>query len=313
MSTSRHKQVKKKQHIVPKCYLANFSDKNGFVWVLHNLHKPIPEQNLFKNKPKNILIEKNFYTLNFQSGKTSFVIEDTLSNIEGVFSTIFREKISKQLRLTDEERAYMSIFIATLWHRTKHSRESFRNSLIDIDRKMNEIKKYIEQNPEAKRYRSHALGGNSVSFTHTELKEGLENFDNIHSQMTLGAVLDIAPIIYQMKWSIFYIDDMYCRFITSDHPVSVMRPEAINKYGCNSHGSAPGLIYKDVEMFVPLSSNAGALLSWKFNKYWYCPIPSDVVDEMNIRTVIHSRNSIVASTSMEFSRLRMLLNQRINK
>lgn len=112
--------MKKRQHTVPKCYLENFSDENGFVWVLDI------KDNIFKTKPENILVESHFYTVTLKNREKSLIVEDTLANIEGAYITIFKNKISKDLFLTDDERAKVSIFIAALFLRTKSHREGLK-------------------------------------------------------------------------------------------------------------------------------------------------------------------------------------------
>lgn len=55
--------MQKRHHTIPRCYLQNFSDEKGFVWVLDFKDK------IFKTKPDNILVENNFYTIKLKNGK----------------------------------------------------------------------------------------------------------------------------------------------------------------------------------------------------------------------------------------------------
>ncbi len=129
---------KKKQHIVPCTYLANFADPNGLLWVLNNEQSG---EKIFKVAPENILTGNHFYTVEFNKGRMPFMIEDSLANIEGQFATIFREKISKELSLTIEERAHIAIFVGTLLYRTKKIRESMRHSFTELGRQMENWRK----------------------------------------------------------------------------------------------------------------------------------------------------------------------------
>ena len=59
-----------KQHTIPKCYLSSFTDPNcpvgqePYLWIFDR------KSNTPKKKsPKNILVEKDFYTIELKSGE----------------------------------------------------------------------------------------------------------------------------------------------------------------------------------------------------------------------------------------------------
>src|SRR6185312_3362380 len=101
----------KRHHTVPSCYLENFADERGRVWVLDKKDK------IFDIRPENILVENHFYRITLKDGSKSSIVENTLSDIEGVYATIYREKISKNLLLTPQEKADMAVFVAAMMHR----------------------------------------------------------------------------------------------------------------------------------------------------------------------------------------------------
>ena len=71
--------MQKRHHTVPRCYLQNFTDIDGFVWVLDT------KDNIFKIKPENIFVENNFYTIKLKNGEKNLIVKDTLANIEGTY------------------------------------------------------------------------------------------------------------------------------------------------------------------------------------------------------------------------------------
>jgi len=284
---------KKKQHIVPKCYLENFTNKDGFLWALTSNGD---EDKVIRIKPKNILTENSFYSIKFDSGEKSFFIEDTLSNIEGAFSSIFKNKISKRLPLTPEERAQVSIFIASMKHRTKVDRESMRKSWSDLDKKLDEWRKHFEANPKAKCFSERMFPAEEKdSFSQDEVREVLENFDNFHSISLIDNLAYIANIIFQMKWGFIMPEDENDEFITSDHPCVIFRPESIKKYGHRAFGSAPGLVYNDTELTIPLSSKVAIMTGWQIEKEAYVPMPTSFVEQINIRSIAYAQEKIIAS------------------
>ena len=137
--------MKKRHHTIPRCYLQNFTDSDGFVWVLDT------KDNIFKTKPENILVESHFYTVTLKNGDKSLFVEDTLANIEGTYAAIFEKKITKNLFLTDEERAKVSVFIAALFLRTRPHRESMHRMVLSMKKSMEEWRQRYEDNPEARR------------------------------------------------------------------------------------------------------------------------------------------------------------------
>jgi hypothetical protein len=47
-----------------------------------------------RRAPSNIFTGTDLYTLHHKSGKKNYAIEETLSNLEGRYATVFREKIT---------------------------------------------------------------------------------------------------------------------------------------------------------------------------------------------------------------------------
>ncbi len=283
-----------RQHTVPRCYLQHFADSEGFVWVLNTNNK------IFKIKPENILKENHFYTVTLKTGEKSFMVENTLSNIENSYANIYENKIMKNLPLTQEERAEVSVFISAMIHRTKPNREGLRNMFESLKLTMEEWKKQSEtQTPEERRISQNipSSGGSSISLK--ELTEGLENFDEQHSMTMLNQLASSSQFIFNMKWSIMTPENNSESFVTSDDPVVMKRPASIKKYGANAIGSRAGLAYQDVELTVPLSKDKVLLACWILNQDSYTPIPSEMVEGFNQRTILSSSERVIASSKEE--------------
>lgn len=292
--------MKKRHHTVPRCYLQNFTDENGFVWVLDTQNK------IFKIKPENILVENHFYTITLKNGEKSLVIEDTLANIEGAYAGIFVDKISQNKFLTLEERAKVSIFISAMIHRTKPNRESMRNMLQDLKGTMEEWKKQFEtMTPEQRRTASAIPSGSGKSITMGDLDEYLGDFNEQQSMRLIDDTVHTAQIIFDMKWAVISCEDSNHQFVTSDNPLVMMRPLSIKKYGRNAIGSLAGLGYKDVEVTIPLAKDRLLLAGWILNKDSYIPMPKDVSEGFNQRTVIHSSEKIIASSEKQLEEIRV--------
>lgn len=166
--------MKKRHHTIPKFYLQNFTDKDGFVWVLDT------KDSIFRTRPENILVESHFYTVTLKSGEKSLFVEDSLANIEGDYAAIFENKIAKNLFLTDEERAKVAVFIAALFLRTRPHRESMRRMVLSLKKSMEEWKQNYEDNPEAQRIAA-ATPSSGRAIHMKDIEEYLENYQEEHA------------------------------------------------------------------------------------------------------------------------------------
>ncbi|NVN96527.1 MAG: DUF4238 domain-containing protein [Bacteroidetes bacterium] len=285
--------TKKRHHTIPRCYLENFTDENGFVWVLDT------KDNIFNIKPENVLLENHFYTITLKNGEKSLVVEDTLANIEGAYISIFENKIKNNLFLNDEERAKVSVFIAALFLRTKSHREDLRSLFSQLKNSMVDWKKQFESmSEEGKRILAATpSSGKGESIKIEDVDNYLDNLNEYHSVSTIEQLPGIAQIIFDMKWSVWTNKDN--KFITSDNPVVLLRPESIKKYGPNAFGSRPGFLYKDVELTIPLSKNKLLLAGWLLNEDSYVNAPDDMVKEVNHRTIIGSSERIITKSKTE--------------
>ncbi|MCX6747725.1 MAG: DUF4238 domain-containing protein [Candidatus Nomurabacteria bacterium] len=283
---------------MPKCYLENFTDNDGFVWVLDT------KDNIFRIKPENILLENHFYTITLKNGEKSLVVEDTLSNIEGAYISIFQNKIEKDLPLNDQERAKVAVFVAALYIRTSPYREGLREALGTLRSGMEDWKKQFETMSEKSKRAMAAIpsSGKGESISIDDLNKYLGNFNEHHSINVIEQLPEIAQIIFDMKWSIWV--DANNNFVTSDDPVVLLRPESIKKYGVNALGSRPGLLYKDTELTLPLSKDRLLLAGWILNKNSYLDVPDDIVQKINHRTITGSSNRVITKSQKDAETIR---------
>lgn len=124
----------KNQHYVPRFYLENFSDKEGFLYVYDKV-----DLKNFPSNPQKLANERFFYDLDFTS-KEGKVIKDTTQRIEKDLNHQYEEEFSnflpqlihkletqKHFVLKRHEKEICSRFIAYQYIRTKRFREeSFR-------------------------------------------------------------------------------------------------------------------------------------------------------------------------------------------
>ena len=269
----------KGQHYITENYQRNFADKQGRVWFLDDQDK------IFRTNPENTFKEKHFYTVKFPSFPDPLVVEKTLAQMEGEFARVVAEKINKQKPLDANDRVAISLFASAMFLRGKPQREGikkfFKETLgslkaIKSDPKLVEFYKSLPSQPE----------DDSISMS--ELESGVENFDSFHSLAVMDNMLDIAPIIFDMKWSLL-IAPSGKSFISSDRPLNMVSPEREKKYGPKAIGSLAGLAHQDTELTFPISSQVTLLASWKYEELGYIEATEKQLEQLNYRIIRSSK------------------------
>lgn len=277
----------KKQHKIPRTYLEAFTDSEGLVWVADKNLK------LYQQKPVNLLTEADYYTIRFGAGGGTLAVETKfLGGIEGSYSKLYREKIEKQLTVSKKDKATLSVFVASMMERQPMRRESLEKFFSDIERSA----KHLRGLPDRVKKRMASLpiaSGGGPSFSADELLEAGKDVGSLHSSLIPSSVVDIAPIIFDMKWAFMVKPKDSEPFITSDNPCVMMDPVGELKYGRGTFGAAPGLAKKNVELTLPLSSEVALLCGWKMTKDWnYLPVSEKEVRGINARTLRHADSVI---------------------
>jgi hypothetical protein len=119
----------KRQHYVPLSYLHAWCDPKcpqgqaPYVWLT-----PVAGGPPKKKSPKKILRETDMYTVIGKNGERDLSMEQGLSRIEGKFARIRRDKLDKRLPLSLEETAFVCMFVAAMFGRTKTYREHLRST-----------------------------------------------------------------------------------------------------------------------------------------------------------------------------------------
>jgi len=103
---------KKKQHIIPRCYLQAWCDPNTpagqlpFIWRISK-----DGSSKQKRSPKKSFTATDMYTIQLPNGDRNLVIEDTLAKVETDFVAVLA-KVRKRRKLDATDRARLCIFSA---------------------------------------------------------------------------------------------------------------------------------------------------------------------------------------------------------
>lgn len=259
------KNKPKGQHFVPACYLREWIDilpPRGRIWIFSKDGKKKRNQ-----RPEKVFISNDLYTIEFK-GKKNYIIEKSLSNLEGEYATIFREKIKKHIPINEKERIILSMFVAAMFLRTPKYKEN-------TEKLYDQLIQHAESFEQA-----NGLGNNGSE----RLKE---EKNNVHQFNIVQLLPEITKLLNQMNVA-FLCAGFGAKFITSDNPCNLFNPDLQWQ---NFRG--PGLLDKNIEVSLPLSPNIFLCLSWS-NLRGYIKWKKADVEEANRKTVGHCHKEFIS-------------------
>lgn len=225
------------------------SNKEPFIWIFDKSGK-----NRRKDKVKNVLVSNDLYTLKIK-GQKDYSIEETLSNLEGRYAEVFRNKIKNKLPLTEEEHIILCVFVSVMLQRTlrhKDNLESFFDNLI-------EHAETLVQAQNLKPEKTQELRGYK---------------ENIHKLGVVQLLPDITELLMHMSLAFLCAEDG-AKFITSDDPCILFNPDLQWQ-----RFFSPGLIQKNVNLTLALSPEILLCMSWS-NLRGYIRWKKRLIEEAN--------------------------------
>ena len=253
----------KKQHYVPRGYLVNFrSNKNSNnqaqIFVFDKVNKKS-----FCASINDVASNQYFYDLpdkyiqdflnEHPEIKNKQIFENAFSEIEGKCLPIFKdiinnlEKIKINAKTTfnekdiikDEDKQYLSYFIALQYLRTKEQREI----LSELTKLYSEAETVAEKR-------------NSDSYLPSEVEDNEDNKKLLHIETIFDISPEMADYIYQQTWRIgINMSDL--ELCTSDNPL-ILIPKHIIKgrgHGYDSYGMTFNLPISDKYMIIIYENN----------------------------------------------------------
>lgn len=210
----------KRQHFVPRFYLNNFCDADGYIWT-HDSRRGVAR----RTTPENTGFETNIYTPEVEGGKRFDEIEETLAKIEGAAAPLLARLLNSE-KLDAGDKATMSLFLASMFVRSPAQIRQFAAHAGDI------VSWATSLHAEQERNSKHALGKD------TELEESVLDYLsgkgalklNIDRRVGLMGFTQLGPIsrlIERMTWSFEVSRDE--ELITSDNPFFWVAAEQIPK------------------------------------------------------------------------------------
>jgi Protein of unknown function (DUF4238) len=285
----------KKQHYVPKTYLAGWVDpetpqgQNPYVWVFPR------EGGEGKRKgPENIFTETDFYTLTGPSGERLLTLEQGLSQLEGSFARV-RKKLNKGENLGSHDVTVLIAFTAAMFVRTpdflEFQREQFR-PLLEKGRAMEDWAK--QASPEQlKTWLTYPPSSSQGPFATLEDIKAI--VEQPVQELLIPYLTECFRAFQSMNVGIFETSDKV-GFITSDAPVKIYDPE-------RQLGSlfGPSLYSKTIFVEMPISPKFLLALNRGGNKpFLHVGTGKNELDDANRNTrIASSKTFIVRANSID--------------
>jgi Protein of unknown function (DUF4238) len=286
----------KRQHYIPRSYLRGWCDpdcppgQTPYVWTFSKGGGQVRRKSSEK-----IFRETDMYTVRTADGQRDLTLETNLARLESEFAKLRREKLSRHLPLSPEERLYLCMFVATMHGRTKAYAEHLSgtwNKALEMGEKVQQamLRASDEQRASLARALSSPESGQSPGFTMDEVCKFVEQ---PLQEWLPGFVTGEAPLLFERQFMILETS-VAPGFITSDAPCVWFDPA---DYQRPRPRSAGGLASPTIEITLPLSPiqmlMIGNRVAWP---QAYVPVPDQALSNLfNKRTRIQADEYFVAN------------------
>lgn len=251
-----------------------------------------------KKSPKKILREPDMYTRVGPKGERDLSIERGLSQLEGKFARIRRNKLDKRLPLDPQEEAFVCIFVAAMHARTKTYREHLRSTwgrALDLMEKVEES--HRDASPEQRERLRNSLRstGQPRDKDRTLSKEQVAELVANPLQNWLPAMVKgIAPRLTEVP-SVVMVAPKDCSFVTSDSPCVWFDKGA---YETPPTRYAGGLVSPTLEITMPLSSRQMLIFAnrLKVPRLYWSGLSRRDVESLNNRTRMMAAEFVITNS-----------------
>jgi hypothetical protein len=248
---------KKKQHLIPNCYLKPWCDpmtpdgQEPYIWI-HPSEGNEPK----RKSPRKSFTETDRYTIESSSGGRNLRIEDTLADIETRFVGI-REHLENVHQLSAEDHFVLCAFVAAMVSRTKPAGDHWGKIWSDLRSQASRIA------------RAHGAEMNApqLNFTVHDAKAHIVD----------ATIQVLTPMLFLLRSGIYYAENRGT-FITSDNPCIWYDPDSFRRPPASR---SPALCYPNVKILLPLSPNSLLLLGYDQAYAGYFRASEQFIGEVN--------------------------------
>jgi len=250
---------KKRQHIIPNCYLKSWCDPHAPIGQTYIWRISKDGQTKRKKSPEKSFRESDRYTVKLAEGGRGLAVEDALGSIESRFVKVLTT-VRQLAPLSPEDRAVLCLFAAAMHSRSCSNGDHWKGQYENW-------------------YRHVLDAENAYRTRHTRSDELSELIVNAHGQTATWGIQIETPRLMKMNLTIIHCDDVF-GFITSDDPCVWFNEDVLKS---PKRLRIPALGQLNIEVTLPLTPHRLLFISHHdFPEYWH--VGEDVVDQLNLRT-----------------------------
>ena len=214
----------KRQHYVPRFYLAYFADAEGMVWTYDTERNEVRA-----GTPQNTAVETNFYSVRDEADEYVDALEEWLSGVEDKAAPLY-PKVLKGEMLDGREKADFSVFLSSLYTRSPAMIRAMAEIMGTITQQMTDMALGDRKNFERYMNEVDAKEGKTTTL---EEREAIFEFAKDKTKYVLevdrkaglrgmGATDRLTEIFFRMNWIVVQCPRQH--LITSDNPVARLTP-----------------------------------------------------------------------------------------
>lgn len=247
------------QHYVPKFYLENFTDPNGYIWVYEK-----GTGKCWRAKPENVAVERNLYSSQNKDGSYNDSLEKALADAERMAAPLI-PKIERGEMLTGEEKEKFSLFAASVLLRTPTAMRMgakiyaiFAGVVYNNEICNKEKFEEMQDMHKGKTKNENEWKARDVLWEYFKNSKNVQI--NIKKQAGLGVLLItgyITHILFRMNTLVITAEGQ--DFITSDNPFCY----ASDSKHHSPHYVMDGLGHENVVATLPISPDRMVVFRWR--------------------------------------------------
>jgi hypothetical protein len=287
----------KAQHTVPSLHLRNFVGKApaGQVWTYDSVNG-----RSWSQIPEETGTATHFYSIQKEDGTQDTRIEELLSANESRAAPVYERLVRSEIPKKDTQaRVHFAEFVAMMYVRTSGMRRmnaeihSRGLQTLSFAYAQNDAA-FIRLIKEVEKERGETITPEAMEEVRAMMRDPSAYEVEIPKHMTLsllGAADKIAPIIYNMTWSL--ARPLSGFFITGDHPV-IRTVDPKTRHPALGDG---GFKNKTAELSFPLSTDLMLLTSWDEGALPFGWFEREHVDALNELRAIHADRFLYSHTN----------------
>lgn len=275
---------------MPASYLSAWHDpdtpgnQTPYVWVF-----PREGGDGRRKAPSNIFHETDMYTIHGPDGTRDLRLEHGLSQLEGDFVTLRRDKLEKLEQLDDREEMLLAVFVAAMKSRSRRQRDHERSQWQRIKDLGDRIRKSMLSKSPEERARIGSLGAPPKPEPTLSADDVARLAESPLQETMVASIQTRTSMLLEMDVAIICTDDDL-GFISSDAPCVLFDPEARSRpFPYN----VTGMSWPRAELTLPISPRLLVAYNRQGLTGYQNAASLSVVDTLNQHRVFNAEKEIV--------------------